>query len=645
MVLVSEVKLDGNSRLVDTAVQSLSEHWLSVQTPVSTDPSSWLPFWRLSALLLAQIGLWSQKTWEKWPDVLIDFGREWSVPARMAGGELLYRDIAYFNGPLSPTVNALIFSVAEPNLASLWAANLFILAAYSIALMWLLSQVSSLNTACFAVSVFLALCGFQQYLPVGNYNWIAPYSHEMTHGLLLSVLSLIAADWFLRTRSWKALGLSGLLFGLVMLTKCELAIALFGGVGVIAGMACWDDWRRGQGRRSARAIGSFAVGVILPGLIAWSWTAGTLPASEALFAVLGSWTHLFNRELTNSPFYREVMGTANWKESLASIFGWIVIQGVVLGVAAWWGRSSLSPERDRRRAVLLLLGLLIVLATLGPFLDWLSMPRPWPVLLAALIVLTGRQLLHNRPKTEDSQGPDADVQKVWRRTVLRLGLLVWAGLLLLKILLFCRIFHYGFALAAPALTLVICAGWDWWPAWLTTRGRSRSAARAGVLALVVAGLFSHLKVASDRLELRTISVGNGPNRILAGPRGKLVNSLLADIEQLVPANHSLLCLPEGAMVNMFSGRRNPSRYLNFVPADMQMFGESRMLDDLRAHPPDWIAFINRDTSEYGPAVFGIDYARDIRDWMIEHYEVRQQTGHDMTSTEPGYTLLERRTDP
>src|SRR6266700_6309518 len=50
--------------------------------------------------------VWS---WGTWPDVLIDFGRELYVPWQLSAGKVLYTDVAYFNGPLSPYFNSLCF--------------------------------------------------------------------------------------------------------------------------------------------------------------------------------------------------------------------------------------------------------------------------------------------------------------------------------------------------------------------------------------------------------------------------------------------------------------------------------------------------------------------------------------------------------
>ena len=61
----------------------------------------------LAALPLAAFLL--HRSWGAWPDVMVDFGRELYVPWRITLGEVLYRDLEWFNGPLSQYVNALWF--------------------------------------------------------------------------------------------------------------------------------------------------------------------------------------------------------------------------------------------------------------------------------------------------------------------------------------------------------------------------------------------------------------------------------------------------------------------------------------------------------------------------------------------------------
>lgn len=48
-------------------------------------------------------------SWRKWPDPLIDFGRELYVPWQLSLGKTLYLDISYFNGPF-PLILILYYS-------------------------------------------------------------------------------------------------------------------------------------------------------------------------------------------------------------------------------------------------------------------------------------------------------------------------------------------------------------------------------------------------------------------------------------------------------------------------------------------------------------------------------------------------------
>src|SRR5262245_20687589 len=77
------------------------------------------------ALLGALLAAWS---WRKWTDVHIDFGNELYVAWRLAEGDVLYRDLAQRNGPLSFYWNAALFRVFGVSLTTLIVANLALLA-------------------------------------------------------------------------------------------------------------------------------------------------------------------------------------------------------------------------------------------------------------------------------------------------------------------------------------------------------------------------------------------------------------------------------------------------------------------------------------------------------------------------------------
>ena len=62
-------------------------------------------------------------SWRKWPDPIIDFGRELYVSVADYRGRVLYRDLASLFGPLSPYVNAIWFRLFGVSLTTLVVCN------------------------------------------------------------------------------------------------------------------------------------------------------------------------------------------------------------------------------------------------------------------------------------------------------------------------------------------------------------------------------------------------------------------------------------------------------------------------------------------------------------------------------------------
>ena len=178
----------------------------------------------LVATLLAIYFLW--RGWGRWPDVLVDFGRELYVPWRLSEGEGLHVDLAWFNGPLSPQVNGILFRVFGVGFWTLAWANLVWLAVISCTLHRILARVATPLAAGVALCFFLAVFACGQLVPIGNYNFVSPYSHEVTHGLGLSLAALAC----LIGERPRRLRLAGVLLGLVFLTKAELFLAALAGV-------------------------------------------------------------------------------------------------------------------------------------------------------------------------------------------------------------------------------------------------------------------------------------------------------------------------------------------------------------------------------------------------------------------------------
>lgn len=53
---------------------------------------------------------------------------------------------------------------------------------------------------------------------------------------------------------------------------------------------------------------------------------------------------------------------------------------------------------------------------------------------------------------------------------------------------------------------------------------------------------------------------------------------------------------------------------------MLVFGEGRIVDDFRRNPPDYIALVHKDTTEFGARFFGRNYGRSLARWIKDHYQ-------------------------
>src|ERR1043165_1535772 len=124
-------------------------------------------------------------TWATWCDPLVDWGAQLYLAWQVSAGRVLYRDIAYPNGPLSVYFNAALMWTFGANQRVIWCANLVILGAVIVMFYVLLRQLGGRLAAVGGNLVFVCVFAFSQYVVIANYNFVTPYAQEVTHGLAL----------------------------------------------------------------------------------------------------------------------------------------------------------------------------------------------------------------------------------------------------------------------------------------------------------------------------------------------------------------------------------------------------------------------------------------------------------------------------
>ncbi|HLF48399.1 MAG TPA: glycosyltransferase family 39 protein [Methylomirabilota bacterium] len=559
-----------------------------------------------AAIALAGVAMlvWS---WRKWPDVLVDFGHQIYTAWRLSTGAVLYTDTDYLMGPLSPYWNALLFRVFGPSFMTLAVANIVLVAILLVLLYRLLGRVGRPLATASACLAFVTLFAFGQLVGYGNFNFIAPYSHDLTHGVLLSVAAIFCLARYHSGSQVRWMAAAGLAIGLLFLTKVEVFVA--GSVAAITGLVLTLWVERPGRRRLLRLVGAFVAAAAAPPLVTFGLFSLAMPARRALTQPLGHWRAALRGDIAALPFYGEGMGVGDVGASvwalLAATFGYALI----LGPAAVLGLMLRKPGRHRPA----LAGTTFVLVAAGLGLQWrgiawLEAARPLPLFMLALGLVTLVAFVRRR------RDPAAA-----HPLVLRICLIVFALALLLKMVLNTRIYHYGFALAMPATLLLVVALLDWVPGALDRAGGYGPVfAAAGSAALLVA-VVAHLSVVDTYFRGKTLTVGRGADAFYADARGAFVNTALEQLRIRAEPGRTLAVLPEGAMINFLARRVNPSPYFHLMPVEIILHGEDHIVAAFQARPADYVMLVHKDTSEYGARFFGRDYGRKIYAWLEANY--------------------------
>jgi hypothetical protein len=291
-------------------------------------------------LCIGSAGYLGWTTFNQWIEPYIDFGAQVYCAWLVSLGKWPYLDFAYYNGPFSVWFNGGLFAVTGPSLAALQIANALWLVAL-LASLWVgLRRAWSNPAAWFGVLLFIWLFAFSRIQPVNSYNYIAPFAHELTHGLVLGLLGLVLLESSKGLRPL-LLVLSGLCLGTTFLTKAENSLAATAAAGL------WWFLFAGQKRQSQtivlRPLSLFAAAFCLPLLTTFLCLARRLPLEQALRGATGSWFVVFDQQVRALPLFRNVLGTASLGANLI-----LILQVAGISLAAWLFMQGLSQWQQRR---------------------------------------------------------------------------------------------------------------------------------------------------------------------------------------------------------------------------------------------------------------------------------------------------------
>jgi hypothetical protein len=391
-----------------------------------------------------------------------------------------------------------------------------------------------------------------------------------------------------------------------------------------------------RGARLWQLVIVWLLSVSAPACVSFLLLMRSNSATAALWGTLGGWQWVFSGKLTSLPFYRKILGADDTLGHLWSMVEYAGALGMVVlaMLAGAWALRRNGRYRFTGAGLMAVL-CLVLLVRCYRDIPWFELLRPLPILLTALAAIRGLQAF--RLPQQDPRVSQA---------ILGFTLTLFGLLLLAKMGLKVHLFHYGFALVMPGTMIAVVALVAWLPRWVERAGGAGVAFRATVLTALGLTAFFHLGTMSTVLADKTTWVGAGPDQLRSDRRARLLSDTLELLRRQVGPEQTLAVLPEGVMLNFLTRRVNPTPYSAFLPVELIMFGEGRIVQAFERSPPDFVALVHVDTSEYGYRFFGHDYGQQLQAWVEAHYRpVKLLGGMPLSDQGPGVLLLEREQAP
>jgi len=584
-------------------------------------------------LVLAALTAYCVATsWRGWPDPIIDSGNDLYRAWRITQGAVLYRDMGSNYGPLSQYINATIFAIFGPGMMHLAWANLVVLGGILTTLYYLLRRAWEGAAALFASALFVAVFGFSQ----SGYIYLAPYSQETTHGLLVLLLLLAVLDRSIvnTSRLWGFL--AGVLLGLTALLKTEFLFAAFLlSMGALA--LRWQSIRQlGSG-----CLAALATGAVLPTVLFVGYFARHLSLGDSWAAAGHIWLNVTGTiTIARDPFQLGFLGFDQpWAHFIQHLQATLIAAVVIASIIALAKIADL--QGNQTRSIVIGAATIAVVSVVAWWaVDWVNIGR---CLLGLVLLYLARQVTAFVRNSKRPRHPAAD---------LRILFAVLAAALMARMVLNERIYHFGFYQAAIAGTVVPAILLGESSSWARVQRHGRAIIILGFLALLIPGVVILMAQSRHVWKMKTYAVGEGPDRFYTfPPRNEPTGAIVRTVVQFLsrqPRDKTLLVLPEGLMLNYLSRLRSPLTAFFYFNVFTEHGREALLVDELQRKPPDLVVVISRDLREFGINRYGEAPGRGqlLLQWVSANYRILKAVGGDPLDVQQrGAIILQRDESP
>ena len=577
--------------------------------------------WELTGLLFifALTVFYLSVSWLRWPDPMIDFGRELYTPWRLSQGAVILRDVDSFFGPLSQYFNSVIFRVFGPGLIVLVWLNLTIFAAICGLEYFLIRSAWGIPAALLSLAIFVSIFAFGQYVGVGNGNYAAPYSHEAIHGVLVCLALAVGLRQWLAGPTLLNGTAVGFLAGLTAVLKLEI---LFSAGAIVTAAVAIQLFNRQEVRLPIWA--AMLASALLPTAGFLAYFSTELPVADAVQATCNAWlTTSTTAKLITQPLQQVMLGVDRPLHNLAQH---CLATGYAVFFFGTLSAGASIASRQRTVVTQFLVGAVVWIVSfwlVWTQVNWISIGRCFLGLVLLYLCVSVVRLIRTIPDRKTD--PIAST---------RLLIAILAASLMARMFLNGRIEHYGFYQAALAGMIIPAVVLSEIPEFLKLRPSAKWFFGLCLISWIAVGVSALSLFSIGIHRAKTMEVGKGPDRFYVmppseDPMGLVVNTMLAALEK-TPTAQTLLVLPEGIMLNYLCRKPSPVSPFFLHSATTYNGKEKILVRKLEQTPPDLVLVISRDLSESGIIRYGDSpgSGQDLLAWVDRNYELSASIGSD-----------------
>jgi len=583
------------------------------------------------ALLLLFV-LWVVKlysTWGAWGNLTVDSGHEMYVPAMLAEGKQLYRDLWFPFGPGAPYFTSYLFRLFGTRLNVLyWAGSLSALG--SAIFLYLTGMQLSFWLAGWTAGAVVLMEAFQPSF----FSFPLPYSSAAVYGCFVGCLFLWLIVNSSFSNNWLWVFSAGTAAAVALVLKPEFGLASYGCLALL--IVSRSFFQRSWGY-FARAILATLPGVAICGLTL-RWMVSIAGAEFITQENIQSWPTSYFLKTYGKAWLEQTGFTISGSAFVAAFYRAIPVAVVMLAAYILLRMKSFDRRSLLARAAIVL-SLALYFIKNGYFL--VSMKQNLSLIMS-IVFFPRDMVLYILVATIA-----AWCYLWWMPTPARnlaIALLfTFSGLLAFRVLMRMGSGGYPIYYNGPVVLsflLLLCM-------FIPPSDRSRRFVFLAEFALCLScftAAFLHTRlIDGEARDFVPFSTDRGTIRV-SKHMAENYKAAIQFMKQKAALGQSVLSVPEDTSLYFLSGTQCPTRVYLFIPgavAPGKMTWEA--VEEIDRKPVDYLLWSNRTFSEYGAKEFGTDFNSEIADYLKSHYRpVGPLLANDGTSSDWTAVVWERK---